>query len=69
VLPEPPPPPSPPPAAEDAPIPWTPTGRGLVFPRQRPIRQVPWGLLFVLIMLVTAGVVAAVFVNQVFHGS
>ncbi|MEU4520249.1 hypothetical protein AB0F52_16315 [Amycolatopsis sp. NPDC024027] len=69
VLPEPPPPPSPPPAAEDDPIPWTPTGRGLVFPRQRPIRQVPWGLLFVLVVLVTAGVVAAVFVNQVFHGS
>jgi hypothetical protein len=68
VLPEPPPPP-PPAAAEDDPIPWTPTGRGLVFPRQRPIRQVPWGLLFVLIVLVTAGVVAAVFVNQVFHGS
>ncbi len=68
VLPEPPPPP-PPPAAEDDPLPWSPPGRGLVFPRQRPIRQVPWGLLFVLIVLVTAGVVAAVFVNQVFHGS
>jgi hypothetical protein len=68
VLPQPPPPPLPP-AAEDDSIPWTPTGRGLVFPRQRPIRQVPWGLLFVLVVLVTAGVVAAVFVNQVFHGS
>ncbi|WP_233225817.1 hypothetical protein [Amycolatopsis sp. CA-126428] len=71
VLPEPPPPPAPPPTPPpaDDPLPWTPSGRGLVFPRQRPIRQVPWGLLFVLIVLVTAGVVAAVFVNQVFHGS
>jgi len=40
-----------------------------VFPRPRPIRQVPWGLLFVLAVLVAVGVVAAVFVAQVFHGS
>ncbi|MCR6482512.1 hypothetical protein M8542_06765 [Amycolatopsis sp. OK19-0408] len=40
-----------------------------VFPRQRPIRQVPWGLLVVLTLLVTVGVIAAVFVAQVFHGS
>jgi hypothetical protein len=39
-----------------------------VFPRQRPIRQVPWGLVVVLTLLVTIGVIAAVFVSQVFHG-
>jgi hypothetical protein len=39
-----------------------------VFPRQRPIRQVPWGLVVVLTLLVTIGVIAAVFVAQVFHG-
>ncbi|MER6798058.1 hypothetical protein [Amycolatopsis mediterranei] len=55
--------------AEDAPVPWSPPGRGQVFPRQRPIRQIPWGLVFVLTVLVAAGVVAAVFVNQIFHGS
>ncbi|MEV6824596.1 hypothetical protein [Amycolatopsis sp. NPDC051102] len=60
------------PAAEDEPGPWSPPVRGpvsAVFPRPRPIRQVPWGLVFVLTVLVTAGVVAAVFVAQVFHGS
>ncbi|MET8998177.1 hypothetical protein [Amycolatopsis sp. NPDC004169] len=63
-------PPEPPPApAEDEPVPWTPSARAVVFPRQRPIRQIPWALLFVLTLLVAAGVVAAVFVNQVFHGS
>ncbi|WP_410616114.1 hypothetical protein [Amycolatopsis sp. lyj-109] len=61
--------PEPPPVAEDDPVPWTPSARGAVFPRQRPIRQIPWALLFVLIVLVTVGVVAAVFVAQVFHGS
>ncbi|WP_103354292.1 hypothetical protein [Amycolatopsis sp. CA-128772] len=64
-------PPEPPaPVAEDDP--WTPPVRGpgsAVFPRPRPVRQVPWGLVFVLTLLVTAGVVAAVFVAQVFHGS
>jgi hypothetical protein len=30
---------------------------------------VPWGLVFVLTVLVTVGVIAAVFVAQVFHGS
>ncbi len=67
-----PPDPAPPVAADDDPGPWIPAPRGpgsAVFPRQRPIRQVPWGLLFVLTVLVAAGVVAAVFVNQVFHGS
>lgn len=64
----------PPPAvvAEDEPTAWGAPARGPVsaaFPRQRPIRQVPWGLLFVLAVLVAVGVVAAVFVNQVFHGS
>ncbi|SEC87802.1 hypothetical protein SAMN04489727_5432 [Amycolatopsis tolypomycina] len=54
---------------EDEPVAWTPSARAVVFPRQRPIRQVPWVLLFVLTVLVAAGVVAAVFVNQVFHGS
>jgi hypothetical protein len=43
--------------------------RAAVFTRVRPIRQVPWGLLVVLTLLVTLGVVAAVFVAQVFHGS
>ncbi|MDQ7804536.1 hypothetical protein Q5425_12380 [Amycolatopsis sp. A133] len=67
VLPEP-----PPPAAEDDAVAWTPAVRGpgsAVFPRPRPIRQVPWGLVFVLTVLVTVGIVAAVFVAQVFHGS
>ena len=68
VIPMPPEPPLPV-AAEDDPVPWTPSARGAVFPRQRPIRQIPWGLLFVLTVLVAAGVVAAVFVAQVFHGS
>ncbi|WP_244211217.1 hypothetical protein [Amycolatopsis kentuckyensis] len=63
-------PPEPPPAAaEDDSVPWTPSARGAVFPRQRPIRQIPWGLLFVLTVLVAVGVMAAVFVAQVFHGS
>jgi hypothetical protein len=65
--------PEPPPlAADDEPAPWIPPARGpgsAVFPRPRPIRQVPWGLVFVLTVLVTVGVVAAVFVAQVFHGS
>ncbi|MGW4056716.1 hypothetical protein ACWEGE_00480 [Amycolatopsis sp. NPDC004747] len=64
VLPEP-----PAPVAEDEPVAWTPSARGAVFPRQRPIRLVPWTLLLVLTLLVAAGVVAAVFVGQVFHGS
>ncbi|HET6709032.1 hypothetical protein [Amycolatopsis sp.] len=59
----------PPPVVEDDPVPWTPAVRATVFPRPRPIRQVPWGLLFVLTVLVAVGVVAAVFVAQVFHGS
>ncbi|WP_410565716.1 hypothetical protein [Amycolatopsis sp. cmx-4-61] len=62
--------PEPPPAPDEDP--WIPPARGpasAVFPRPRPIRQVPWGLLFVLTVLVTVGVVAAVFVGQVFHGS
>ncbi|MEV5716669.1 hypothetical protein AB0L41_22460 [Amycolatopsis mediterranei] len=69
VLPEPPPPVALAAPAEDVPVPWSPPGRGHVFPRQRPIRQIPWGLLFVLTVLVAAGVVAAVFVDQIFHGS
>jgi hypothetical protein len=57
-------------AADDAPGPRIPAARGhAVFPRPRPIRQVPWGLVFVLTLLVTVGVIAAVFVAQVFHGS
>ncbi len=68
VLPLPPDPPAP--AADDEPGPWIPVPRGnAVFPRQRPIRLVPWGLVFVLTLLVTVGVIAAVFVAQVFHGS
>ncbi|MGW5721240.1 hypothetical protein ACWEVP_34035 [Amycolatopsis sp. NPDC003865] len=64
-----PPEPAPPPE-EDPPRPRIPAQRGqAVFPRQRPIRLVPWALLFVLTVLVAAGVVAAVFVAQVFHGS
>ncbi len=62
-------PPEPAPVAEDEPDPWTPPVRGSVFPRQRPIREIPWGLLFVLTVLVAVGVMAAVFVAQVFHGS
>jgi hypothetical protein len=66
-------PPEPAPAAaEDEPGSWNPPARGpvsAVFPRPRPIRQVPWGLLFVLGLLVTIGVIATVFVAQVFHGS
>ncbi|VVJ18932.1 Uncharacterised protein [Amycolatopsis camponoti] len=64
-------PPEPAPAVvEDEPGPRIPAPRGhSVFPRQRPIRQVPWGLVFVLTLLVTVGVIAAVFVAQVFHGS
>ncbi|WP_245589757.1 hypothetical protein [Amycolatopsis balhimycina] len=66
-------PPEPAPAgADDGPGPGNPPARGpgsAVFPRPRPIRQVPWGLLFVLGLLVTIGVIAAVFVAQVFHGS
>ncbi|WP_372664921.1 hypothetical protein [Amycolatopsis kentuckyensis] len=65
-----PPDPSPPLPAEDEPVPRMPVQRGqAVFPRQRPIRLVPWALLFVLTLLVTVGVIAAVFVAQVFHGS
>ena len=63
-------PPDPPPPAADDPGPRIPRPRGhAIFPRQRPIRQVPWGLVFVLTLLVTVGVIAAVFVAQVFHGS
>jgi hypothetical protein len=64
-------PPDPPiPAADDDPGPRSARSRGpAVFPRPRPIRQVPWGLVFVLTLLVTVGVIAAVFVAQVFHGS
>ncbi|MFJ9786636.1 hypothetical protein ACIRSS_44195 [Amycolatopsis sp. NPDC101161] len=65
-----PPSPLPPPVAEARPALRIPVQRTqAVFPRQRPIRLVPWGLLVVLTLLVTAGVVAAVFVAQVFHGS
>lgn len=66
------PPEPPPPAPDDEPGPWRPPARGpvsAVFPRPRPIRQVPWGLLVVLGLLVAVGVIAAVFVAQVFHGS
>ncbi|WP_370963169.1 hypothetical protein [Amycolatopsis sp. cg9] len=62
----------PPPEAEEPGEPVAPLPRrpgSAVFPRPRPIRQVPWGLLTVLVLLVTAGVIAAVFVAQVFHGS
>ena len=54
------------------PGPRIPVPRGPVsaaFPRPRPIRHVPWGLVVVLTLLVVVGVVAAVFVAQVFHGS
>ncbi|MEU4251379.1 hypothetical protein AB0F15_28595 [Amycolatopsis sp. NPDC026612] len=64
--------PPPPAAADDDPGPWIPVPRGpgsAAFPRPRLIRQVPWGLVFVLTVLVAVGVVAAVFVAQVFHGS
>lgn len=64
-------PPAPVPVVEDETA-WVPPVRGsgsAVFPRPRPIRQVPWGLVFVLTVLVAAGIVAAVFVAQVFHGS
>lgn len=65
-----PPSPLPPPVAEAQAALRIPVQRSqAVFPRQRPIRLVPWGLLVVLTLLVTAGVVAAVFVAQVFHGS
>ncbi|MEV4146785.1 hypothetical protein AB0J40_24175 [Amycolatopsis sp. NPDC049691] len=64
------PPDPPPPPADDEPGPRIRMTRGqAVFPRQRPIRLVPWGLVFVLTLLVTVGVIAAVFVAQVFHGS
>ncbi|MEU0791937.1 hypothetical protein ABZ342_17855 [Amycolatopsis sp. NPDC005961] len=70
VLPLPPPPEPAPAVVEDEAGPRIPAPRGhSVFPRQRPIRQVPWGLVFVLTLLVTVGVIAAVFVAQVFHGS
>ncbi|GLY36787.1 hypothetical protein Amsp01_028110 [Amycolatopsis sp. NBRC 101858] len=60
----------PPDAAVDEPGPRIPRPRGQsVFPKQRPIRLVPWALVFVLTLLVTVGVIAAVFVAQVFHGS
>jgi hypothetical protein len=60
----------PPSVVEDEPGVLPPRGPvSAVFPRPRPIRQVPWGLVVVLILLVAAGVVAAVFVAQVFHGS
>ncbi|MEV6872425.1 hypothetical protein [Amycolatopsis sp. NPDC051128] len=65
------PPAPPPPVVEDEP-PLVSPARGpvsAVFPRPRPIRQVPWGLVVVLILLVAAGAVAAVVVAQVFHGS
>ncbi|MFJ7214453.1 hypothetical protein [Amycolatopsis sp. NPDC098790] len=64
-------PPDPPPApVDDEPGPRIPVQRGqAAFPRQRPIRLVPWALLFVLTLLVTVGIIAAVFVAQVFHGS
>ncbi|WP_460439388.1 hypothetical protein [Amycolatopsis stemonae] len=60
------------PSADDEPGPRIPLQRrpgSAVFPRQRPIRLVPWGLVVVLTLLVAAGIVAAVFVAQVFHGS
>ncbi|MEU5258923.1 hypothetical protein [Amycolatopsis sp. NPDC021455] len=69
------PPEPPPPVADEEPGPWSPPVPpapgpvSAVFPRPRPIRQVPWGLLVVLGLLVTVGVIAAVFVAQVFHGS
>lgn len=63
------PPEPPPPPVEDEPVPRLQRAASAVFPRPRPIRQVPWGLLFVLTLLVSLGVVAAVFVAQVFHGS
>ncbi|UOZ04148.1 hypothetical protein [Amycolatopsis sp. WQ 127309] len=59
----------PPEPAVEEPAPLRPRGPvSAVFPRQRPIRQVPWGLVVVLSLLVTIGLVAAVFVAQVFHG-
>jgi hypothetical protein len=66
------PPDPPPPVVDDDPEPRIPRPRGpvsAVFPRPRPIRQVPWGLVIVLALLVTAGLLAAVVVAQVFHGS
>lgn len=71
VVPVPPEPPQAVPAAVEPPVPaGVPRGPvSAVFPRQRPIRQVPWALLFVLAVLVVVGVIAAVFVAQVFHGS
>ncbi|MET8850999.1 hypothetical protein [Amycolatopsis sp. NPDC004625] len=65
-------PPAPVPVVVDDETAWIAPVRGAssaVFPRPRPIRQVPWGLVFVLTVLVAAGIVAAVFVAQVFHGS
>ncbi|WIV55150.1 hypothetical protein [Amycolatopsis nalaikhensis] len=63
-------PPDPPSPTEDEQPAARPRGSAVaVFPRPRPIRQVPWGLLVFLTLLVAIGVVAAVFVNQVFHGS
>lgn len=63
-------PPDPPQPTEDEQPAAKPRGPAVaVFPRPRPIRQVPWGLLVFLTLLVAIGVVAAVFVNQVFHGS
>jgi hypothetical protein len=54
---------------EEVPAPRPPGPASAVFPRPRPIRQVPWGLVVVLTVLVTIGLVAAVFVAQVFHGT
>jgi hypothetical protein len=66
----PPEPPPPAPIAAEEPEPRRSRGPvSAVFPRPRPIRQVPWGLVVVLSLLVTVGVVTAVFVAQVFHGS
>ncbi|SFW83167.1 hypothetical protein SAMN04489730_5591 [Amycolatopsis australiensis] len=62
----------PPPSAEpetDEPGPVPRRAAAAVFPQPRPIRIVPWRLVFVLTLLVTAGVIAAVVVGQVFHGS
>jgi hypothetical protein len=62
--------PAPAPVAAEEPPPRMARGPvSAVFPRPRPIRQVPWGLVVVLSLLVTVGVVTAVFVAQVFHGS
>ena len=62
-------PPEPAAVAEEPELPRLPRAGVVVFPRPRPIRLVPWRLLVVLTLLVALGVVAAVFVAQVFHGA